>query len=67
MKNIDHITIKVGSENIKPSTNICNLGIIFDQEINSKQQVNAIIKKSHFKQKQIRSMRTCLTRDVAKC
>ena len=58
------ITMKnfsVNSTSIEPSSSVRNIGVIFDKEMNMKEQVTAICKATHFHLRNIGRIRDCIT------
>ena len=66
LKLIESNTIRLGDIDIKSSTTVKNLGVIFDSEMTLTSQANAVVKTCFYQLRQLRTIRRFISVDAAK-
>ena len=65
-KHVETISVKIGKEDIKPSTNVRNLGAFLDSEMNMEKHINSVCRSGYGQLRQIGHIRKYLNADATK-
>jgi len=63
-KTFNHLVIQIGEADVKSTSKVRNLGVLFDSSLNMKDQVSAVCKSSIFQLRMIGAVRRYLTDDA---
>jgi len=57
-------SLLVGGNIIKPSTTVCDLGVLLDSELSLKQHVNKVVSSCYYHIRRLRQVSHCVWQDV---
>ena len=64
LKKLPNLELKVGDHVIRPSPNVRNLGVVFDNKMSMTKQVNSIISSAYLQLRNIRRIQRYLDKDT---